>query len=76
MNNVNILIGVLYLKEASDLLKNEVPDVSYNLLQLSQVLLENAKISNEEIEETNKLVDEITDISTSISSDISSDIQK
>ena len=59
MNNVNVLVGVLYLKEASDLLKNEVPDVSYSLLELSQALLQQAKLSSDAVDEANAIVNEI-----------------
>lgn len=40
MENSNIIASVLHLKEVSDLLINDEPEISYALLELSKVLLD------------------------------------
>ena len=60
MNNVDILIGVMHLKEASDLLRNSAPELSFKLLELSQILLNDAKLSASNIEDANNIVEEIS----------------
>lgn len=60
MNNVDILIGVMHLKEASDLLRNSAPELSFKLLELSQFLLNDAKLSASNIEDANNIVEEIS----------------
>lgn len=60
MNNVDVLIGVMHLKEASDLLRNSVPELSFKLLELSQFLLNDAKLSASNIEDANNIVEEIS----------------
>jgi len=45
MNDSNILVGVLFLKKASDLLDNDEPAVSLTLLKLAKAILETHKIS-------------------------------
>lgn len=60
MNNVDVLIGVMHLKEASDLLRNSAPELSFKLLELSQFLLNDAKLSASNIEDANNIVEEIS----------------
>lgn len=57
--NKNIIPAVLYLKEASDLLKNELPQVSTCLLELTLNLLEQYKIDNKDILSAQASVDSI-----------------
>lgn len=65
MNNINVLVGVMYLKEASDLLQDTSPELSFKLLELSQFLLNDAKISAESMKEADNIIEEIsTDLSS------------
>lgn len=78
MNDSNILVGVLFLKKASDLLDNDEPAVSLTLLKLAKAILETHKISQESLSEAEKLSLEIANqpknnISNNISNEISSD---
>lgn len=78
MNDSNILVGVLFLKKASDLLDNDEPAVSLTLLKLAKAILETHKISQESLSEVEKLSLEIANqpknnISNNISNEISSD---
>ena len=59
-NNKNIIPAVLYLREASNLLKYELPDVSACLLQLAANLLKQYKIEDAEVLSAQAVVDNIT----------------
>lgn len=79
MNDSNILVGVLFLKKASDLLDNDEPAVSLTLLKLAKAILETHKISQESLSEAEKLSLEIANqpknnISNNISNNILNEI--
>lgn len=65
MENSNIIASVLHLKEVSDLLINDEPDISYALLQLSKAMLDQYKIDESDIEEASNIAKEITQNSLS-----------
>lgn len=67
MENSNIIASVLHLKEVSDLLINDEPDISYALLQLSKAMLDQYKIDDSEIEAANSIAVDITQNSLSAS---------
>ena len=56
----NIVPAVLYLKEASDLLQYEQPEISNCLLKLASQLLEQYKLDNQAMLSAENLVDKIT----------------
>ena len=58
MNN-NIIFAVLHLKEASQLLKYVIPDVSDTLLMLSKTIIDNEKINQSDIDSISSLVNDI-----------------
>ena len=58
MNN-NIIFAVLHLKEASQLLKYAIPDVSDTLLMLSKTIIDNEKINQSDIDSISSLVNDI-----------------
>lgn len=78
MSNSNIVVSVLYLKEASDLLVNDEPDVSLTLLKLAKALLESYKIPEEQVNEAKQASDMIIDVSSTVipETNISSDTTK
>lgn len=49
MNKCDVIVGAMHLKEASDLLSNLYPDASYKLLELAQMLLDKAEVSELEL---------------------------
>lgn len=57
--NKNIITAILYLKEASELLKYELPPVSTCLLELTLQMLEQYKIDNKDILSAQASVDSI-----------------
>ena len=61
MNSSNIITSVLHLKEASDLLVDIEPEVSYALLETASAILNQHKISEDEMNEAKQLAAEITD---------------
>lgn len=58
MNN-NIIFAVLHLKEASQLLKYAIPDVSDTLLMLSKTIIDNEKINQSDINSISSLVNDV-----------------
>ena len=60
MENSNIIASVLHLKEVSDLLINDEPDISYALLQLSKAMLDQYQIDDAEVENANSIATEIS----------------
>lgn len=58
MNN-NIIFAVLHLKEASQLLKYAIPDVSDTLLLLSKTIIENEQINQSDIDSISSLVNDV-----------------
>ena len=65
MENSNIIASVLHLKEVSDLLVNDEPDISYALLQLSKAMLDQYKVDESDIEDASNIAKEITQNSLS-----------
>ena len=65
MENSNIIASVLHLKEVSDLLVNDEPDISYALLQLSKAMLDQYQIDDTEVENANNIATEISQSSLS-----------
>lgn len=57
--NANVLIAALYLKEASELLKYELSDVSTSLLELVKLMLEKYQIDNNDLQAAQNVVDNI-----------------
>lgn len=60
MDSSSIITSVLHLKEASDLLLKDEPEISYTLLQLSKVILDSHSITNEQVEEAKNIASEIS----------------
>ena len=50
MNSSNIIVGVLHLNEASKLLEDVEPEISYTLLKLAKAVLESYQIPEEQID--------------------------
>lgn len=57
--NANVLIAALYLREASELLKYELSDVSTSLLELVKLMLEKYQIDNNDLQAAQNVVDNI-----------------
>ena len=60
MSNNNIIFAILHLKEASQLLKYAIPEVSDTLLLLSKSIIDNENILQSDIDSISALSDEIT----------------
>lgn len=65
MENSNIIASVLHLKEVSDLLVNDEPDISYALLQLSKAMLDQYQIDDTIVEDASNIAAEISQNSLS-----------
>lgn len=59
MNSSNIIVSVLYLKEASDLLIDNEPEISLTLLRLAKALLESYQIPEEQVDKAKQESNEI-----------------
>lgn len=57
---MNVIPAAMHIKEASELLKYELPDVSTILLQLVQQMLVQFKIDNEDLLSAQTIVSEIS----------------
>lgn len=68
MNN-NIIFAVLHLKEASQLLKYAIPEISDTLLMLSKTIIDNENILQEDI-------DSLSTLSNSIAEQPNQEIEK
>lgn len=65
MENSNIIASVLHLKEVSDLLINDEPDISYALLQLSKAMLDQYQIDDTIVEDASNIAADISQNSLS-----------
>lgn len=56
----NSIIAIMHLKDASDLLKNEQPELSYLLLETVKTLMEQTGLVNEDIKNIESTISDIS----------------
>lgn len=56
----NSIIAIMHLKDASDLLKNEQPKLSYLLLETVKTLMEQTGLVNEDIKNIESTISDIS----------------
>ena len=56
-----IVCAVLHLRDASDAIRDLYPDLSTTLLQAAEVMVSDAKISSDDLDELDSLAKEISE---------------